>query len=295
MNKGSTVTNDHEVTSATPGKAPAFDPDITLPSARTLRASVQNYFDDAQSTPNPITPEPIPLRIAPEHKRVPSNRAAHTRPRRRLRFKPLYAGTAVTVLAFSIGAALHFFRAGDVRPTPVVAPEIGTQAQARGDKGTEPPADAENLAESFFRLGMAYREGDAVASDTLEAARLLTLAAERGHTAAKHELALMYGRGDGVVQNYPHAVELLRQAALQSHAQSQYLLCLSYSLGRGAERDHVAAYAWCKIALQNGVLEANDALSTINAFLDDQRVSAGERMIAIFQEQMRPAQTADIE
>ncbi|BBF93166.1 tetratricopeptide repeat protein [Blastochloris tepida] len=102
-----------------------------------------------------------------------------------------------------------------------------------------PPAHAD----SFASGRAAYARGDYV-----KAAKLFTMAAERGNARAQAMLGFMYANGQGVPQAYDAAVYWYRLAAEQGESRAQYLLGLMYDKGLGVPIDEIAAHKWLNLA-----------------------------------------------
>jgi flagellar biosynthesis GTPase FlhF len=69
---------------------------------------------------------------------------------------------------------------------------------------------------------MMHRNGEGVAKDNVEAARLFRLAADQGDAKAQSELGRMHRNGEGVARDNVEAARLLRLAADQGIAEAQY-------------------------------------------------------------------------
>jgi TPR repeat protein len=67
-------------------------------------------------------------------------------------------------------------------------------------------------------------QGEPVAQDFVEAARLWGLAAAQGDAAAQYNLGLFYAEGKGVAQDFVEAARLWRLAAAQGYAVAQLSL-----------------------------------------------------------------------
>ncbi len=68
-------------------------------------------------------------------------------------------------------------------------------------------AEVENqdAAKRHYELGTMYQQGEGVAKDLVEAARLLRLAADQGNADAQLSLGGMYYHGEGVARDHREA------------------------------------------------------------------------------------------
>jgi TPR repeat protein len=123
--------------------------------------------------------------------------------------------------------------------------DIKTQAEA-GD------------AESQFKLGVCYADGDGVAKDPGTAVKWYRLAAESGHAEAQYRLGTCLSAGVGVAKDYSEAVKWLRKAAEQDLADAQFFLGVRYSEGEGTPKNLVEAHKWLNLAASHdhGVAKA---------------------------------------
>ena len=107
-------------------------------------------------------------------------------------------------------------------------------------------------AEEYYQLGMRHIYGDGVTEDNIEAARLLTLAAEQGHVEAAYNLGICYHYGFGVEIDLPKALDLYRFSADRGYAKGKHLVGRFYFNGWVVEQDYREAIRW---------FEASDALN----------------------------------
>ena len=103
------------------------------------------------------------------------------------------------------------------------------------------------------------------------ASRELRAHAEAGDAQSQYRLGLRYTNGNGVFQNYRAAVGWFHQAAQQGHAPAQYFLAIAYNSGRGADQDHALAVKWFLRAAENGHPRAQNQLA--NAFINGRGVT----------------------
>lgn len=118
-------------------------------------------------------------------------------------------------------------------------------------------------AESQYRLGNAYNEGNGVDWDAEEAVKWYRLAAEQGHVEAQFTLALCYHQGYGVAKNPEEVVRWCRLAVGQGHIGAQYRLGLCYRDGCGVEQDREQALAWLRLAAEQGHERAKEAAEAV--------------------------------
>lgn len=82
-------------------------------------------------------------------------------------------------------------------------------------------------AAAAFRVGLMYRNGDAVAQDKARAASWVRVAAERGVPAAMFTLANMLNEGEGVVMDRSGARRWLEAAAQLEYPEALQELALT--------------------------------------------------------------------
>ncbi len=63
-----------------------------------------------------------------------------------------------------------------------------------------------------------FKNGQGVAEDYAEAARLYSLAAAQGYAIAQYNLGVMFAKGQGVAKDRAEAIRLYRLAAAQGRA-----------------------------------------------------------------------------
>jgi len=92
-----------------------------------------------------------------------------------------------------------------------------------------------------YALGMAYKKGELIAADPVQAASWLEMAATNGHTRAQLELANLLYDGSGTDQDFNGALTWFRSAAAQGLAEAQYKLGVMHEYGEGTAVDQEAA------------------------------------------------------
>jgi len=142
--------------------------------------------------------------------------------------------------------------------------ETGEEAYSKGDYATAMKEFlGDSSAKSLLRIGSMYFEGKGVSKDSLEAAKWVRKAAERGDLKAKTNLGVMHLKGEGVELNKKFAFELMLDAANGGFALAQSYLGLMYYEGNGIRKDIIEAIKWFKKASDNGEKPATEALESI--------------------------------
>lgn len=133
----------------------------------------------------------------------------------------------------------------------------------------QPLADAGD-PRALYNLSTLYRRGLGVAVDPEKASALLQQSAQKGFRDAQYLLATLVfdDSGDDEAKKQV-AVRWWLVAARQEHGLSQYRLGLLYWNGEAVARDLVRGHAWMSLAAQTGIKEAQDALLTMNRYLDE--------------------------
>ena len=109
-------------------------------------------------------------------------------------------------------------------------------------------AAEQGKATAQFALGNAYRSGEGVAEDSVEAVKWYRKAAEQGDARAQFNLGVDYRKGEGVAKDLVEAVKWYRKAAEQGHAAAQCSLGVASYKGEGVARNPVEGYAWINLA-----------------------------------------------
>ena len=116
-------------------------------------------------------------------------------------------------------------------------------------------------AEAFNSLACLYEDGDGVQKDEREACALFYMAAQKGSSHGKFNLARCYEWGIGTKQSWASAVEWYEKAAKHNNIDAIYNLGLIYLNGREGSLDSIAvdytkAYAYLKKATELGDSDA---------------------------------------
>jgi len=135
-------------------------------------------------------------------------------------------------------------------------------------QASSPSSDLQMKAETGdavaqYQLGLAYAEGSGVPQSDRSAIDWYRKAAERGNPEAQNSLGVMYFNGRGVEEDWAEAVRRYHQAARQKNAMAMFNLGVAYYNGdrNGTGVDDAAAYAWFKLAEQNGSASAKEAVA----------------------------------
>ncbi|WP_309396410.1 tetratricopeptide repeat protein [Cerasicoccus maritimus] len=144
------------------------------------------------------------------------------------------------------------------------------------------------------QLGLWLYTGDGVNVDYGEALKWFKLAADRGDPVAMTYIGICLYEGHGVFpnhdlakkylqeaadqqnaeaqrylaylnednQNYPEAIKWYRKAAMHGDAVSSIMLSEQYHTGNHVEKDLIEAYAWARIASENGNASALEAIQS---------------------------------
>ena len=107
-------------------------------------------------------------------------------------------------------------------------------------------------ADSEYRLGLFYYNGEGVAKDFSEAVKWYRKAAEKNLADAQDGLGFCCANGQGVAKDEVEAVKWYRKAAEQNYAYAQYNLGVCYEHGDGVAKDYVEGYKWLLLAAAQG-------------------------------------------
>ncbi len=119
-------------------------------------------------------------------------------------------------------------------------------------------------AESQYRLGMLYGNGEGVELDHGLAEQWFSRAARQGHEDALLNLAWLYANGAGVEMDEPRARELYLLAADHGSGKAQYIVATMYRFAQyGAEQDMARALHYYQLAAEQGVAAAQFALGKL--------------------------------
>ena len=126
--------------------------------------------------------------------------------------------------------------------------EIMTKAEAAYDKQNYKEAARlftiatdKGQGRAAFFLGYQYDKGLGVKQDFLEAARIYKIAADQNQAGAIVNLGLLYDNGQGVSQDYNEAARLYKKAVALNESNAMYKLGRLHNSGLGVRLDQVAA------------------------------------------------------
>lgn len=126
--------------------------------------------------------------------------------------------------------------------------------------------------EKLFIFGQLSYEGDGVEQSYVEAANWFRIAAEKGHAASQHNLAIMYENGEGFERDVAEAAKWYQKAAAQGHAGSQNNLGSLYEIGDGVPQSTMAALTLYRQAGDGGDANAVSNLSRLKAKVNNESV-----------------------
>ena len=118
-------------------------------------------------------------------------------------------------------------------------------------------------ANAQANLGFCYYSGEGVVEDLSKAVELSTLAANQGHAAAQSNLGFCYYSGEGVVKDLSKTVEFYTLAANQGNASAQSNLGYCYEKGEGVAKDFSKAVRLYKLAANQGNARAQNNLKLL--------------------------------
>ena len=121
-------------------------------------------------------------------------------------------------------------------------------------------------AESQYRLGRKYYNGEGVQKDFEETAKWMKKAAEQGHSGAQSVLGgLLYYLGHGVPKDLSQARKWVEKSAKQGNAPAQYVLGMFYFHGEGGPTNLVEAEKWLKKSAEQGYIKAEQGLEILRS------------------------------
>ncbi|MDR2563533.1 MAG: hypothetical protein LBC98_06270 [Prevotellaceae bacterium] len=123
-------------------------------------------------------------------------------------------------------------------------------------------------------LGLCYRYGVGTEENEAEAFKIFSIAANRGYTAAKYNLALCHKQGYGTPLSQSEAYLWMLQAAEEENRNAEYEVGVMLLEGNGVSRDTEAGIRWLKKAAES---EQDDAqLKLGNCYLVGEGVPEDE-------------------
>jgi cell division septation protein DedD len=133
---------------------------------------------------------------------------------------------------------------------------------------------AKGDSDAVFNLGQAYKLGKGVKQDLVRAEALFAQAAAVGHLqAADNYGLLLFQRGERA-----KALPYIRAAADRGDPRAQYLLGIMHFNGELVPKDWVRAYALVTLAQQQGLSQANSAMTQMNEFIPIEQRQQGVQL-----------------
>jgi len=149
---------------------------------------------------------------------------------------------------------------GPCRQTPNQAVKESYAESGASSRRKTPAQDAEYIRSAQYYLGFMYFNGQGVAQNYDEAARLFTEAANQGHAEAQNLLGRAYYSGLGRKKNANEAVKWWRKAAEQGQAEAQNSMGDAYCNGNGVAKNYKTAVTYYRKAAQQGHSGAETSL-----------------------------------
>ena len=115
-----------------------------------------------------------------------------------------------------------------------------------------------------FIAGRLFSLGTGVPVNFREAAKWFLRAAEHGHAAAAHNIAVYFAKGTGVERDIEKARAWFSVAAEKGISAAQIQLGKLYAIGDGVPRDKTLAIEWLKKAIASGDPEAKTVLALLH-------------------------------
>ena len=119
-------------------------------------------------------------------------------------------------------------------------------------------------------------------------------AADAGYQPARHLLAMqhyyggsVFGPETGWVQDYGKAFSIWKSDAEQGIASSQFMVGVMYFKGEGVAADPSEAWAWLKLALENGYKLSTDVLIELTKEITTEQKRLGMEKLALFRQSGR--------
>ncbi len=117
------------------------------------------------------------------------------------------------------------------------------------------------------------------------------LAADSGYQPARNLLAMkhyyggsVFGPEKGWVQDYGEAFSIWQQDAKQGVASSQFMVGVMYFKGEGVAADFSEAWAWLKLALENGYKLSTDVLIELSREITPEQKRLGMEKLALYRQ-----------
>lgn len=127
------------------------------------------------------------------------------------------------------------------------------ESEPNGEEKNWPHKAAEKgNAMAQYELGLCYKNGRGVVTDSKQAVYWFRKAAEQGYAMAQYDLGRCYQKFIGVSQDLKQAVYWFHEAAEQGHVEAQFCLGHCYYNGSGIKQDFHQAVYWYQKAAEQG-------------------------------------------
>jgi len=118
-------------------------------------------------------------------------------------------------------------------------------------------------------------------------------AAEAGYLPARNQLAMKYyyggsifGPEEGWSQDYQKAYAIWLDDARNGHAPAQFMVAEMHRQGQGVSQDYAAAWAWFKLAQDQGYALAGDSLYELNRKMSPQLRQDAKTKLTRYQQEI---------
>lgn len=122
-----------------------------------------------------------------------------------------------------------------------------------------------NSTDAECVLALMYENGNGVEQDYSKAFEWYMKAAQKNSSRAQNSVAFFYDEGIGVDQSFVEAAKWYQKAADNNNGPAQYNLADMYANGIGVETDYDKALELYRKAMVNGVKEASNEITKVNA------------------------------
>jgi hypothetical protein len=126
-------------------------------------------------------------------------------------------------------------------------------------------ADSVRQAQSYYRLGVQYKDGNGVTMDYAKAFDYFAKAANLGDAQSIYALGYLHYKGLGCTQDYTLAATLFAQGSSLGKDNSMYFYGLCWRNGYGVAKNEDSAKYWLNKAAANGYKQAVQELKMIAA------------------------------
>src|SRR5882724_10801713 len=176
-----------------------------------------------------------------------------------------------------------------------ISHQCGQQTEIDRKDADEVRAKAEaGDADSQYRVGLRYYNGEGVAKDSTEAVKWFRKAAEQNLAAAQYSLGVCYYHGEGVAKDFAEPVKWYRKAAEQNYAKAQLMLGLCYIVGQGVARDYVESYKWMLLAAGQGDKDAKESATELEDRMSREQIAEGQTFARNFQPRKLPPASGSV-